>query len=88
MRAIDLADTVPGHYLPARHDQFDGQRLQIGRQDHVGAAPRREGADFPLETEVGGGIDRRHLERDQRIAAAVDGMADHAVHMAFVDERS
>ena len=37
---------------------------------------------------MGRGVDRRHLQRHQRIAAAIDGMADDAVHVAVIHQRA
>ena len=79
---------VPRDDLATRDHGFDGEGPQVGGQHAVGAAAGRDGAEVALHAEMGGGVDRGHLERDQRVEAAFDGVAHDAVHVAVVDERA
>ena len=88
MRAGDGEAAVAGDGDAAGDDQFDGQRREVGGQHEVGAAAGRDGAEFAFEAEMGGGVDRGHLERHEGIAAAGDGVAQDAVHVAFADQRA
>ena len=41
-----------------------------------------------FDAEMLGGVEARHLDRGDRLEALGDGMADHAVHVAIVDQRT
>ena len=54
-------------------------------------SPRRPGVIEPssaLKSEMLGGIERRHLDRRDGLQPLRDGVADDAVHVSFVDQRS
>ena len=88
VRAVHHQFAMLGHGFTARDHLFDGERFQVRGQDHVGAPAGGEGAKLALQTEVGGSVDRGHLKGNQRVAAAVDGVPHHAVHVAVVHQRA
>ena len=65
-----------------------GRVSEIGGQDEVGAAARRDRAQFALEAEMLGGVEGRHLDGGDGLEALRDGMAHDAVHVAFIDQRA
>jgi hypothetical protein len=85
--AVHEAFTTFGYDHATGDNRLDGECFEIRGQDDVGPPARGQGADFTLQPEVGSGIDRCHLQRHQRITAAVDGVANDTVHMAVIDQR-
>ena len=86
MRAVYQTRAILCHDLPPRDHRLDGECLEVRGQDHIGPPPGRQRPDLAFQPKVGRGVDRRHLQRDQRVAAAVDGMAHHAVHMTVIHQ--
>ena len=74
-------DGTPKDPLEAAMQSRDRDILNIVRQslDHGNAK-------LAFQPKMGGGVDCAHLQRDQRVTAAGDGMAQHAVHMAIIHQ--
>ena len=68
--------------LPVRPHLLDRNRLQVGQQDDVGVAPRRDAADPGREPHVPRRIDRHALDRDLRRQPGFDRQPDIMVRRA------
>ena len=86
MRALGQNLAMFGKFLAARKHHFNRQGNKIRRQDKISPAPRSNTAQFAFKPEMCGGINRRHLQRDQRLAAAVNCVAHHPIHMPLIDQ--
>ena len=72
--------------LPAAVDLFGARRVQIGEDEQIGAAARRDRAPI-IQPEVFRRVERAHPDRRDRIELAFgDGHADHVVNRAIVEQ--
>ena len=64
-----------------------GKVVQALRQHQVGTAPRRQAPQVALHAEMLRGIDGHHLQRHERVAAQLDRVTQHPVHVALPHQR-
>ena len=87
MRTVDDQLAALGDRSAQRDDPFDRKRREVRRQDDIRPSPRSDRAKFAFQAKVRRRVDRAHLQRHQRIAAAGDGMTKNAIHVAIVHQR-
>ncbi len=85
-RDVDLEPPGCGQPHAARPDLVDDERRQIRDDEEVGQPPRRDRAQFALQPEMLGRVERRHLDRRHRLQPLRNGVAHDAVHVAVLDQ--
>ena len=62
--------------------------VEVLDEQDVGEPAGRDRAEIVAEVEVLGAVQRRHLDRDQRVDALLDRAPQDAVHVAVGDDRA
>ena len=75
------------HLLPVGEHAVRAEVAEVLDEQDVGEPAGRDRAEIVAEIEVFGAVQRRHLDRDQRVDAFFDRAPQHAVHVTVGDDR-
>ena len=74
-------------HLPVDDDQPGMEIIQVIHQQDIRPAARGDHPDLTADAKMLGGVDGGHLQGCHRGKTLLDGMAQDAVHVAFVHQR-
>ena len=86
MRTIHETFAILGNRHTPRDDMLNRQACQIRSQDHIGPTSGGQRPQLAFQTKVGRGVQRRHLQSDNRITPTGYRMAHHTVHVSIVNQ--
>ena len=86
LRNVDGQAAVLGHQVSVDKDLLDGEILQVGEHNQIGAFSRGDGAQVVIHLEALGAVDGDHLDGGHRVDALGHRPAEQSVHMALGPE--
>ena len=87
LRRVARTPGAPPTSRPSASTRCGRKSAQVLDEEDVGEAAGRDRAELVAEAEVLGAVERRHLDRDERVDALLDRPPDDAVHVAVGDDR-